>query len=74
MLFADIGRVALLSGKTGLPIVSVAWPQWWTLDVAALGIFALASVLLFRFKVGILTVIGVSTATGLLVRAAIAVF
>jgi len=74
VLFADVGRVALLSGKTGLPIVSVAWPQWWTLDVAALGIFALASVLLFRFKVGILTVIGVSTATGLLVRAAIAVF
>jgi len=74
VLFADVGRVALLSGKTGLPIVSVAWPQWWTLDVAALGIFALASVLLFRFKVGTLTVIGVSIATGLLVRAAIAVF
>jgi len=73
VLFAEVGRVALLSGKTGLPIVSVAWPQWWTLDLAALGIFVLASVVRFRFKVGILAVIGVSTAAGLLVKAAIAV-
>ena len=73
VLFAEIGRVAFLSGKTGLPIVCVAWPQWWTLDLAALGIFVLASVLLFRFKVGILTVIGVSTVAGLLAKAAAAV-
>ncbi|WP_431321510.1 chromate efflux transporter [Rhizobium sp. YTU87027] len=73
VLFSEIGRVAFLSGKTGLPIVCVAWPQWWTLDLAALGIFVLASVLLFRFKVGILTVIGVSTVAGLLAKAAAAV-
>ncbi|SEH47837.1 chromate transporter [Rhizobium tibeticum] len=73
VLFAEVGRVGLLSGKTGLPIASFAWPQWWTLDIAALGIFVLASVLLFRFKAGILTVFGVSTAAGLLVKAAAAV-
>ncbi|MDQ0559601.1 chromate transporter [Rhizobium mesoamericanum] len=73
VLFAEVGRLALLSVKTGLPIVSVAWPEWRTLDLAALGIFVLASVLLFRFKVGIPTVIGVSAAAGLLVKAAIAV-
>ncbi len=72
VLFAEVGRVALLSGKTGLPIVSLAWPQWWTLDIAAFGIFVLACVLLFRFKAGILTVIGVSAAAGLLFKAAVA--
>ncbi|MBB3540092.1 MULTISPECIES: chromate efflux transporter [unclassified Rhizobium] len=73
VLFAEVGRVALFSGKTGLPIISVAWPQWGTLDAAALVIFLLASVLLFRFKKGILTVIGISTAAGLLAKAAAAV-
>ncbi|WP_436283748.1 chromate efflux transporter [Rhizobium sp. LjRoot258] len=73
VLFAEVGRVGLLSGKTGLPIASLSWPQWWTLDIAALGIFVLASVLLFRFKAGILTVIGVSTAAGLFLKAAAAV-
>ncbi|MEK1895331.1 MAG: chromate efflux transporter [Rhizobium sp.] len=73
VLFGEVGRVGLLSGKTGLPIASFAWPQWWTLDIAALGIFVLASVLLFRFKAGILTVIGVSTAAGLFLKAAAAV-
>ncbi|EPE99336.1 chromate efflux transporter [Rhizobium grahamii] len=73
VLFAEVGRVALFSGRTGLPIIGVAWPQWWTLDAAALGIFVLASILLFRFKKGILTAIGISTVAGLLAKAAVAV-
>jgi chromate transporter len=68
VLFAEVGRAALLSGKTGLPIVSVAWPEWRTLDIAALGIFVMACVMLFRFEKGLLTILAVSTAAGLLIK------
>jgi len=68
VLFGEVGRVALLSGKTGLPIASLAWPEWRTLDVAALAIFVSASMLLLRLKKGVLTILGVSTAAGLLIK------
>ena len=69
VLFAEVGRVALLTRGGGLPLVSLAWPEWRTLDVAALGLFLSACVLLFRFKVGMVKILAVCALAGLLVKA-----
>jgi chromate transporter len=70
VLFAEVGRVALLSRSSGLPIASVAWPQWATLDVAALAIFAIACCLLFYFKAGMVKVLALCAAAGLAIKGA----
>ncbi|MDM9626523.1 chromate efflux transporter [Rhizobium sp. S152] len=70
VLFAEVGRVALLSRGAGLPIVSLAWPQWATIDIAALLIFATASFLLFYAKVGMVRVLALSAAAGLAIKGA----
>jgi chromate transporter len=59
----------LLTRGAGLPLVSLACPEWRTLDVAALGLFLVASVLLFRFKLGMVKILAVCALTGLLVKA-----
>jgi chromate transporter len=68
VLFTEVGRVALLSRNAGLPFVSLAWPEWKSLDIAALAIFALACVMLFRFKTGIVKILGISALAGLLIK------
>jgi chromate transporter len=68
VLFTEVGRVALLSRNAGLPFVSLAWPEWKTLDIAALAIFALACVMLFRFKTGIVKILGISALAGLMIK------
>lgn len=69
VLFAEVGRVALLTGGAGLPLVSLAWPEWRTLDVAGLGLFLVACVLLFRFKLGMVKILVICALAGLLVKA-----
>jgi chromate transporter len=68
VLFTEVGRVALLSRNAGLPFVSLAWPEWKTLDIAALAIFALACVMLFRFKTGTVKILGISALAGLMIK------
>ncbi|MDM9623802.1 chromate efflux transporter [Rhizobium sp. S96] len=70
VLFAEVGRIALLSRGTGLPLVSLAWPDWRSLDVAALALFASAALLLFRFKAGMVKILAFSAVTGLLITGA----
>ncbi|KQV68250.1 chromate efflux transporter [Rhizobium sp. Root1220] len=70
VLFAEVGRVAILSRGAGLPLVSLAWPDWRTLDVAALALFAIASVMLFRFRIGMVKVLGVCALAGLAIEGA----
>jgi chromate transporter len=68
VLFADVGNIALLSRSTGLPLVSLAWPVWSTLNVAAALIFIGALLMLFRFKRGMVTILGFAAVAGLAVR------
>ena len=68
VLFADVGNIALLSRATGLPLVSLAWPVWSTLNVAAALIFVAACVMLFRFKLGMVSILGFAAVAGLAVR------
>lgn len=70
VLFAEVGRISLLSRGAGLPVVSFAWPQWATLDIAALAIFVIASILLFYVKMGMVKVLGLSAAAGLAMKGA----
>jgi chromate transporter len=68
VLFAEVGRIAILSRAAGLPLVSLAWPEWSTLDIAALALFTIASVLLFRFKAGMIEILAVSALAGSLIK------
>jgi chromate transporter len=69
VLFAEVGRVALLTRGPGLPLVSLAWPEWQTLDIAALGLFILACALLFRFRLGMVRILALCALAGLLLKA-----
>jgi len=68
VLFADVGNIALLSRATGLPLVSLAWPVWSSLNIAAALIFVAACIMLFRFKLGIVSILGFAATAGLAVR------
>jgi chromate transporter len=68
VLFAEVGRLALFSFGTGLPVASLAWPEWHTLDIAALTIFVIASVMLLHFKIGMVKILGFCAVAGLLLR------
>ena len=52
-----------------MPGVDMAWPDWASLDLLSLTIFAAAVVLLFRMKLGVERVLGLSALAGLLVVA-----
>ncbi len=72
VLFAKVGRVVLLSrsvqgGGGEAPLVSFAWPQWQTLDVAALGVAALAMFLTFRLKAGMVSTLAACAVAGFVV-------
>jgi len=72
VLFADVGRLALITRRVTIaggdfatvPLVSVAWPVWSTLDVSALLLAILSAVLLLRLKAGMMTVLAVSAGAG----------
>ncbi|AVA20470.1 MULTISPECIES: chromate efflux transporter [unclassified Rhizobium] len=76
VLFADTGRLVLLSHRVkiqggdyaNVPIAGIAWPVWTTLDVSALLLFILATVLVFRHRAGVATVLGISALAGCLLR------
>lgn len=62
VLFAEVGT--LRRGPLAL-----AWPDWGTIQPAALGLALVAAVALFRFKLGILAVLGLCAALGFAVQA-----
>ena len=51
-----------------VPLVSLAWPVWSTLNIAAALIFVAACVMLFRFKLGMVSILGFAAVAGLAVR------
>ncbi|MDE1995336.1 MAG: chromate efflux transporter [Rhizobiaceae bacterium] len=76
VLFADVGRLVLLSRRVGLaggdfanvPVAGVAWPDWSSLDISAFLLFLLATVLVFRQRAGVATVLTVSALVGSLLQ------
>lgn len=62
VLFAEVGRL-------DLPVGWLWWPSFATLDIAALGIGALAAALLFWRKAGIIITLAVCALAGLAVTA-----
>jgi chromate transporter len=59
----------VLFGKVGelqLGIGWIWWPEWTSLDWRALAIAALAFLLLFRFKLGIIKLLGVAAVAGMI--------
>ena len=58
-LFGETGRVAIG------PYLSILNPDWSTLDIRAAVLSLAAIVLLFRFKIGILSLIGLAAAAGM---------
>jgi chromate transporter len=58
VLFREVGTLRL--GP-----VSLAWPEWGSIEPIALGLSVIAAVALFRFKLGILAVLGLCAALGL---------
>ncbi len=75
-VIADLGlwfALNVLFGSVGEQtsgVFAVAWPQWDTFDPWAAALAALAGVLVFWRRLGILQVIGVSAALGLLLAVA----
>jgi chromate transporter len=61
VLFRSVGELDLGIGK-------IWWPDWTTLDWRALLIAVGAFVLLFRFKLGIIKLLGIAGALGILVK------
>jgi chromate transporter len=59
-LFADVARI-----QSG--VVQMEWPVWNSLQIWALILSLLASVLLLRMKIGIFRVLGISVAAGMAV-------
>lgn len=76
VLFAKVDRIALLTHTVSLPgnetaempLVAVAWPDWHSLDVAALVVFVMAAFLIFRLKLGMAKVLAFCAIAGLLLR------
>ena len=62
VLFGEVGTLSL--GH-----VALAWPDWSSVDLLALGLTVVAAVALFRFKLGILSVLALCAALGLVVGA-----
>jgi chromate transporter len=56
-------------GSLQLGPVSLVWPDWASIDAVALGLSIVAAVALFRFKLGILPVLGLCAALGLVAGA-----
>lgn len=52
-----------------LGLLAVAWPDWTSVEPAALGLALVAAVALFRFKLGVLAVLALCAGLGLAVQA-----
>jgi chromate transporter len=63
VLFREVGELRVAG-------MQVDWPVWSTLDPAALALSLVAVVAVFRFNVGVLTVLGGCAAAGLLLHLA----
>lgn len=61
VLFRRVETVSLFSG------IELTWPDWTSVDLLSLAIFGAAAILLFRFKLGVEKLLGLSAATGMLV-------
>lgn len=73
VLFGEVGRLTLLSREAGsagagVPVVSIAWPDWQTLNFAALGLSVLAVFLTFRLKLGMVTTLATCAVVGWILR------
>ncbi len=68
VLFAEVGRVSILSTGVGLPLISLAWPEWRSIDIGAVALFVVAAIMLFRFKAGVVKILGVSALAGLAIK------
>ncbi|WP_245515368.1 chromate efflux transporter [Rhizobium deserti] len=64
VLFRDVRQVAIWPAL-GLDL---SWPIWGSLDPLAVLLFLLSAILLFRMRVGMITVLGVCAVTGLALR------
>ncbi|MDI7864783.1 chromate efflux transporter [Rhizobiaceae bacterium n13] len=72
VLFGEVGRATLLSrtveagaaGRVEVPLISIAWPEWQSLDLAALGVSLLAVLLTFRLKVGMVKTLAICAVVG----------
>ena len=73
VLFSEVIRIPLLaSGSSGKPLAGLWWPVWGSLDPAALALFLASAFLLFRLKLGMVPVLAVCAAAGLVIRLAFA--
>ncbi|QCI98621.1 chromate efflux transporter [Agrobacterium larrymoorei] len=61
VLFGKVDRVELLPAIN----LGISLPQWQTLDLASLGLFVVSAVMLFRLKLGMVPVLGLCIAAGL---------
>ncbi|WHA40726.1 chromate efflux transporter [Agrobacterium larrymoorei] len=61
VLFGKVDRVELLPAIN----LGISLPQWQTLDLASLGLFVVSVVMLFRLKLGMVPVLGLCIAAGL---------
>ncbi|KRB49866.1 chromate transporter [Rhizobium sp. Root708] len=68
VLFADVGRIAIVSTGVGLPLISLAWPDWRSIDFGAVALFVGAAIALFRFKVSVVKILGLSALAGLAIK------
>ncbi|SIP99646.1 chromate transporter [Rhizobium sp. RU35A] len=70
VLFADVHRLPLFPGWTGEGAPGLWWPRLASLDPAALILFLVSAILLLRLKIGMVKVLGLCAAAGLLWRLA----
>ncbi|MGO4437685.1 chromate efflux transporter [Rhizobium sp. RAF56] len=78
VLFSSIDQLVLWTRRVSapgsdvahVPILTLPWPVWTTLDLSAVLVFLLACVLVYRRGAGVGLVIAVSAATGGLLRLA----
>jgi putative chromate ion transporter len=68
VLFAKVDRIAFLPSWQGAGAPGIWWPQPASLDVAALALFALSAFLLLRVRLGMVKVLSLCAAAGLVWR------
>ncbi|MBT9368928.1 chromate efflux transporter [Rhizobium sp. CSW-27] len=68
VLFAEVQRLPLLPAWTGEGAPGLWWPRLASLDPAAFVLFVVSAVLLLRLKIGMVKVLGLCAAAGLLWR------
>ncbi|NTJ41453.1 chromate efflux transporter [Agrobacterium larrymoorei] len=61
VLFGKVDRIDLLPAIN----LGISLPQWQTLDLASLGLFIVSAIMLFRLKLGMVPVLGLCIAAGL---------